>query len=141
MPRQQRIPSAKVPEILANRTWCPWKNLRSGKILPAVAPSATATTMATAITSTAAAPAPSAVASTAAVAASTTTAATFGLRTRFVHVDGAAADLRTVQSRDRLVSIFIAGHLHETEAARTPRVAVGHDADPVNLSVSFKRLP
>jgi hypothetical protein len=95
----------------------------------------------TAIPSTTAA-ASSTIPSTAAatVAASTTTTAALGLRARFVDVDGAAADLRTVQGRDGLISIFVAGHFDETESARAPRVAVGHDADPINLSVRFKSL-
>jgi hypothetical protein len=98
--------------------------------------------MATAIASTTAA-ATSAIASSAAAPTVTaaTTAAALGLRARFVDVDGATADLRTVQGRNRFFSIFVAGHFHETESARAPRVAVGHDADPINLSVRFKRLP
>jgi hypothetical protein len=92
---------------------------------------------------------PSTTAAAASAIASTTTASTvpaasataaLGLRARFVDVDGAAADLRTVQGRDGLISIFVAGHFDETESARAPRVAVGHDADPINLSVRFKSL-
>jgi len=94
--------------------------------------------------------APSAAAAAAAAAAIPTIAATtaaaapptaFGLGARFVDVDGASADLRTVQSRNGLLSILVARHLYETEPARASGVAVGHDAYAVHLSVRLKKLP
>ena len=33
------------------------------------------------------------------------------------------------------------GHFHKTEPARAAGVAVGHDADPVYLSVRLEHLP
>jgi hypothetical protein len=82
----------------------------------------------------------------AAVAASASTIASaasgvLSLRARFVHVEGASAYLRAVQRSNRFFSIFVAGHFYEAEAARTSGIAVGHDADPVDLPERFKHLP
>jgi hypothetical protein len=49
--------------------------------------------------------------------------------------------LGTIQGCDGLLAIFIAGHLHEAEAARAPGVAIGHYAYPVHLSERLKKLP
>src|SRR4029077_7851642 len=65
-----------------------------------------------------------------AATASATAATAFGLRSRFVHVERASADLRAVESRDRLVSLLGVRHLDEAETTRPARVPVGHDADP-----------
>jgi hypothetical protein len=72
---------------------------------------------------------------------SATASATFYLRTGFVDVQSAAPELSTVQGGDGFVSIFGVGHLHKTKAARASGVAVGHDADPVYLSVCLEHLP
>jgi hypothetical protein len=80
-------------------------------------------------------------ATTTAVATAATTTAAFGLGPRFIYVDGASADLRTVESGNCLFSIFVAGHLNETKAARAAGIAIGHDAHAVDLSVRFEELP
>jgi len=104
-------------------------DFREGAFLVAVATAATAAAAGTAI-STIATPTTAATAS-----------AALGLGTCLIDVDRAPANLRTVQTRNRLFPVFIAGHLHESEAAGAAGVAVGHDAYPVDLSVRFKKLP
>jgi hypothetical protein len=64
----------------------------------------------------------------------------FGLGTGFVDVEGASADLLAVQRRNGFFSIVVAGHFHETKAAGTSRIAVGHDAYPVDLPIAFEQL-
>jgi len=83
---------------------------------------------------------PAATTAAAAAAISTTSTAAFDLRTRFIHVQGAPANLRAIKCRDGLLTIFCARHLHEAEAARAPGVPVGHDADPVHLPVYLEQL-
>src|SRR6185369_15946300 len=53
--------------------------------------------------------------------------ATLGAGTRLAHVDGAAADVFTVQRVDRSVGLARRRHLDETEPTRTAAVAVRHD--------------
>jgi hypothetical protein len=48
---------------------------------------------------------------------------------RFIDLQGASAQLRSIQSRNRFVSLGGIGHLHETETAGSARLAVGHNAD------------
>jgi len=73
-------------------------------------------------------------------AATTTTAAALWLRTGFVHIQSSPAHLGAIQGGDCLLSVFRARHLDETEAAGTACVAVGHDRDPIHLSVRFEQL-
>jgi hypothetical protein len=75
--------------------------------------------------------------STAAPAPATTTL-DFG--TRFIHVQGASANLGAVQSRYGFLSVFRTGHFDKAEAPRTPGVPVSHDADAVHLSVYLEKL-
>ena len=91
--------------------------------------------------STAAAPAApiSAIAATAASTAKTATALRLG--SRFVDIDRASADRGSIQSGDRLLAIFIAGHFHESETPRSSGVSVCHDAHAVDLSERLKQLP
>jgi len=100
--------------------------------LVAPAPAAAATTVSTPV-------APTISATPAAVPA--TAARVLGLGTRFVHVEGASANLRTVQGRDGFFAILVAGHFHEAEAARSARVTVGHNADPIHLPEGLEHLP
>src|SRR5579871_270137 len=79
-------------------------------------------------------------AATAAAFPAPTAAHAFGLGPRLVDIDRAPAQLASVQCRDRLFAIFVARHLDESEPSRAPRVAVGHDAHAVHLSVSFECL-
>jgi hypothetical protein len=98
--------------------------------------------MATAISTiaSAATAATTTVSTAAPTAVTTTTAAAFHLRTGFVNVDRASAELGTVERRDGFFTVFAAAHFDEAEAARTTRVAVGHDAYAVHLSVRLERL-
>jgi hypothetical protein len=66
------------------------------------------------------------------------TATAFGLRTRFVHVQSAAAELSSVQSGYRALRLAFIRHFNESEASRSACIAIGFDADPLNLAVSLK---
>jgi hypothetical protein len=92
-----------------------------------VAPSATTAASATAI---------SAVASTTA----STSAGALSFGTCFVDVDRASTYGRAIQSRDRLLTVFITGHLDETETSGTSRVSIRHDAYAIYLSERLKQL-
>jgi hypothetical protein len=100
-------------------------------------PAASATTAAP--TAIAAAPATAVPTSASAVASAAT--GMLCLRTSLIHVERAPAHLRTVQCRDGLFSIVIAGHLHKSETARSPGISVGHNADPVHLPERLEHLP
>jgi hypothetical protein len=106
---------------------------RSLKRLPA----ASATTAAP----TAVAAAPAAAVPTSASAVASAASGVFCLRTSLVHVERASAHLRTIQCRDGLLSIVIAGHLYKSETARSPGIPIGHNADPVHLPERLKHLP
>ncbi len=83
-------------------------------------------------------------ASATAVSSTTTTASAttaLHLRTGFVDVERAAAHLGAVQSGDSFVAFFRVSHFHETESAGTPRITIGHDADPVDLPMRLEHLP
>jgi hypothetical protein len=66
-------------------------------------------------------------------ALSTTTAPTTSWAVRlglsFVNLQRASAQFRSIQSRDRFVSLGGIGHFHETEAPGSARLPVGHNAD------------
>ena len=94
-----------------------------------------------AIASAATAAASTASAAITASAATTASAAAFRFRPRFVDVDRAPADLRAVQRRNRLLAVFVAGHLHESESTGASGIAVGHDADSIHLPERLKQLP
>jgi len=85
------------------------------------------------------APVSAAAAATISTAASSASAA-LDLLTRFIHIQGASANLRAVQRRDGLLSVFRTRHLHEAEAPRAPGIPVGHDADPVHLPMDLEQL-
>lgn len=72
----------------------------------------------------------------AAVAASASGA--FGFGTGFIHIDGASAQLRTVQPGDGLLALFGVRHFNESEPARTASVAIGENADAIHLTIGFK---
>jgi hypothetical protein len=101
--------------------------------LPAVATSATTAAASATISAIAAA--------TTATAEASASATALGLGPGFIDVDGASADLRSVQCGDRLLAVFIARHLDKTEAAGASRVAVRQDADAVDLTVALEDLP
>jgi hypothetical protein len=103
--------------------------------LPAVSAAATPATAAS-TTSASVAPASAAVTT----AASTSTAATLGFGPGLINIQGASADLLPVQRSDGFVTLFGICHLDKAKAAGTASVAVGHDADPVHLSIGFKQL-
>src|SRR5581483_3805714 len=71
---------------------------------------------------------------------STTARSAFGLRTRFVDIQGASAQLRSIQSCDRFLSIFVARHLDETEPTRAAGFAVSKNAHAIDLSVGLEQL-
>ena len=94
----------------------------------AAATTAAATTVAAAISAAASAVAP-------------TASGVLSFRTRLVHVQRSSADLRSIQSGDRFFSVLVAGHLDEAEAAGSSSIAIGHNADPVDLPVRLEHLP
>ena len=83
--------------------------------------------------------APTAAALAPASTASATTA-TFRFGPCFVHVQGASANLRAIQCRNRFLSVLGTCHLDKTETARAPCVPVSHDADAIHLPMHFKEL-
>ena len=84
----------------------------------------------------------SAAAATATTASEATTAtATIGFWTGLVHVDGAYSELRAIECRDCLLSIFVTGHFNETKTTGATSVAIGQNADPVYLAVTLEHLP
>ena len=82
----------------------------------------------------------SAAAAAAISASSASASAALDLWTRFIHIQGASANLRAVQRRDGLLSVFRTRHLHEAETTRAPGIPVGHDADPVHLPMDLEQL-
>jgi hypothetical protein len=106
------------------------KEQRSLGLLPAASTSSSAAATTTV-------PTISAVASAAAASSS----AALGFGPRFVHVHCAPAYLRTIERGNGFFSIFVASHFHKAEAARTTRITVGHDTDPVDLAVRLEKLP
>jgi hypothetical protein len=82
----------------------------------------------------------SAAAAAAISASSASASAALDLWTRFIHIQGASANLRAVQRRDGLLSVFRTRHLHEAETTRAPGITVGHDADPVHLPMDLEEL-
>jgi hypothetical protein len=92
------------------------------------------------------APAPATAASTtsSAAAAISTIAASAGtalsLRTRFINIERAPAQLRSVQCRDGFLSVFVARHLNESETTRTSRLAICKNAHTIDLSVGLEQL-
>jgi hypothetical protein len=82
----------------------------------------------------------SAAAATISTTAATPTTGALDLRTRFIHVQGAPANLTAVQRRNGFLSVFRTRHLNEAETARTSGIPVRHDADPVHLPVYLEKL-
>src|SRR5579864_407021 len=74
-------------------------------------------------------------------AATAASAAAIRFRTSFIHVDGASANLATVERGDGFVSIVIVHHFDEPEAPRTSGIPVGENADPLDLTVALEQLP
>ena len=56
----------------------------------------------------------------------------------FVHVQSAPSQLAAVEGGNSLLSIFRVGHLHKAKPTRTASIAVGHDADAVDLPVRLE---
>jgi hypothetical protein len=113
------------------RDWNTLAANQSDDLLIAASPAAAATAASTTVTAAISAP-PAAVAASA--------ASVLGFRTRLIHVERTATHLRTVQRRNGLVTVLVAGHFDKTESARPAGIPVCHDADPVYLSERFKHL-
>ena len=77
-------------------------------------------------------------AASAAISAATATALDLG--TRFVHVQGASANLSAVQRGDGLVAFFGVAHFNKAKTAGAASVPVGHNADSIYLSMCFEKL-
>src|ERR1700728_459820 len=103
-------------------------------------PASAATAAATATLPTTATSVSPAIATSASAIASASSGV-LSLGARLVYVQRAAADLRAVQRRDGFLSIFVAGHFHKAEAARTSGIAIGHNAHPLHLPKRFEHLP
>jgi hypothetical protein len=115
-------------------------SVRSGLTGPHLRPSEPLVAASSAPAAAPAATIPTAISTSASAVAAATTAV-LGFGTRFVHIECAPAHLRTVQCSNGFLSIFVTGHLHKAESARTSGVAVRHNAHPVHLSERFKHLP
>jgi hypothetical protein len=77
-------------------------------------------------------------ATTSAIASATS--GVFSLWAGLVHVKRTSSYLRAVQCGDGLFPVFITGHFHKAESAGASGIAVGHDADPIYLSVRLEHL-
>ena len=84
--------------------------------------------------------APAAAISAVSPSATTTTATALCLGARFIDVDCATPDRRSIESGNGLLTIFVAGHLDESETAGAPRVSISHDAHAIHLPERFKQL-
>jgi hypothetical protein len=62
------------------------------------------------------------------------------LRTSFVHINSASADLASIQAGNGLISFFAICHLYETESPRTSGFAVSENADAVDCPIRFEDL-
>src|SRR5579863_1133495 len=71
-------------------------------------------------------------------AASTASSRTISLRLCFVHGQGAAAHVRSVESSNGLLRFSRVGHFDEREAARTSGITVGHHGDLFHLTVGLE---
>jgi hypothetical protein len=79
---------------------------------------------------------------TASTAAAETTASTAALPgARFVHIDLTAADISTIESRNRALRLAVIRHLDEPETARTSGIAIGDEADAFHRTVRFEQSP
>ena len=67
-----------------------------------------------------------------------TTSWTVRLGLRFVNLQRASAQFRSIQSRDRFVSFGGIRHFHETETACSARLPVGHNADFFHRTVRLE---
>src|SRR4051794_29986041 len=75
-----------------------------------------------------------------AAAAKSAPAAAGRLRTRFVDVEAAAAELVSVERGDRLLRLIVGRHFHEREAAGPARRHIAHDRDPFDRSRTTEEL-
>src|SRR5215469_8600398 len=66
-------------------------------------------------------------------------APTFSLRARLVNVERAASRVGAIQSRNRSIRLGRVRHLDESEAARTPGVAVRDQVHTIHLSVRLEK--
>src|SRR6266852_2720932 len=69
-----------------------------------------------------------------AVAAADTTPGALRLRPRLVNIEGAPANVRTVQSRDRFVGVAFS-HLHESETSRAACVSIRRQVNALHSSM------
>ena len=95
--------------------------------LPAIAAPATTTASATATTA-------------AAISAATASRTAFRFRARFINIQRASAQLRSIERRDGFLSVFVARHLDESEATRTPGLAIRKNTHAINLPVGLEQL-
>ena len=62
------------------------------------------------------------------------------LGTGLIYIKRASPDLAAVERGNRFLAILRVRHLDKAKAARTSGVAIGHDANPVHLSVGFEEV-
>ncbi len=117
--------------------------LFSGEMLVTVATAATAATTAAesaATATTAAAASATKAAATTAASAAESTAGTGFLRTCFVYVESARADLCTIHPADRFICFLVIGHFHKSKTSRLACVTVLQNGNVLNLAVCGKCL-
>jgi hypothetical protein len=62
-----------------------------------------------------------------------------GFGSRFVDIQGASAQLFSIQSGDGFFGLRGVGHFYKRESSRASGVAVGDQADLINFAVRFKQ--
>ena len=72
-------------------------------------------------------------------AAASTAASAIRLRTCLVYAQRAAIQVRAVDGGDSFLTLAIVCHLHEAEATRLSRVAIGNDVHTANSAVGLKQ--
>ena len=92
------------------------------------------------ITIPAAATTPVSAAAASTISTATPAATALNLRTRFVYIQSASANLSAVQRCNGLLSVFRTCHLDETEATRATGIPISHDADAVHLAMYLEKF-
>jgi hypothetical protein len=75
---------------------------------------------------------------TAATISTPASTATVFLRTGFVHGHRSTVKVTAVKPSDGLIPFRVVAHFDESEAPGLSRIPVGHDADPINGTISRK---
>jgi hypothetical protein len=83
---------------------------------------------------------PAITAASAALTAAPTAADTLRFGTRFINVQWATVEFRSIQGSDGLVAILRARYLYESEPAWLARITVSHEGHSIDCAVSCEEL-